>query len=164
MVAAGTIDGLVQKSFLSFHTKSTSGDYHGEMKGELFLRWLTSQLLPSLDEPSVLVMDNAPYHSQLMDESRCPTTATKKGDMIKWLEKHKLQYPTNATRPELLQICKKNRPQPQYMVDNTIRLWGHEVVRLPPAHPELNAIEQVWGHMKRQVRSSLHRYFTLLSL
>ena len=43
-------------------------------------------------------------------------------------------------------------------MDNIIREWGHEVVRLPPAHPELNAIEQVWGHMKRQVRSSLRRF------
>ena len=37
-------------------------------------------------------------------------------------------------------------------------MWGHEVIRLPPAHPELNEIEQVWGHMKMKVRSSLHRF------
>ena len=29
---------------------------------------------------------------------------------------------------------------------------------MPPAHPELNAIEQVWGVMKRHVRSSLRRF------
>ena len=43
-------------------------------------------------------------------------------------------------------------------MDNIIRKWGHEVVRLPPAHPELNAIEQVWGVMKNYVRSSLHHF------
>ena len=67
-----------------------------------------------------------------------------------------MPFPPHATRPELLLICKKNRPQLQYIVDNTIHVWGHEVVRLPPAHPELKAIEQMWGHMKRQVHSSLH--------
>ena len=158
VVAAGTADGFVENTFFFFHTNTTSSDYHGEMNGELLLRCLTSQPLPSLAQPSVLVLDNAPYHSKLTEESRCPTTATKKGNLIKWLEQHRLPFPPHATRPELLLICKQNRPQPHYIVDNTIRMRGHEVVRLPPAHPELNTIEQVCWHMKRQVCSSLHRF------
>lgn len=158
VVAAGTAEGFIEDTFLCFPAKNTSGDYHGEMNGELFLRWLTSQVLPILENPAVLVMDNAPYHSQLTEDSRCPTTATKKSDLIKWLEDRKIPFVNKATRPELLSICQQNRPDPQYKVDNIIRAWGHDVVRLPPAHPELNAIEQVWGHMKRSVRSSLHRF------
>ena len=158
VVAAGTSGGFIEGSFLSFPAKNTTGDYHGEMNGELFIRWLTSQLLPSLEQPAVLVMDNAPYHSQLTEETRCPTTATRKSDLIEWLENRKIPFPQHATRPELLSISRQNRPEPQYTVDNIIRTWGHEVVRLPPAHPELNAIEQVWGFMKHHVRSSLQRF------
>ena len=158
VVAAGTANGFIESSFLSFAAKNTTGDYHGEMNGELFIRWLTSQLLPALEQPAVLVMDNAPYHSQLTEESRCPTTATRKSDVIEWLEKRKIPFPQYATRPELLSISRENRPEPQYKVDNIIRSWGHEIIRLPPAHPELNAIEQVWGFMKRHVRSSLQRF------
>ena len=66
--------------------------------------------------------------------------------------------PPGATRPELLLLCRLNKPEPQYVVDNLIREWGHEVVRLPPGHPELNAIEQVWGCLNRHVRSSLQRF------
>lgn len=158
VVAAGTDEGFVEGSYLCYPAKSNQGDYHGEMNGELFLRWLTTQLLPSLPEPSVLVLDNAPYHSQLTEESRCPTTATRKADLTKWLEHRNISIPPAATRPELLLLCQKNRPQTQYKVDNTIRMWGHEVIRLPPGHPELNAIEQVWGVMKRYVRSKLQRF------
>ena len=103
-------------------------------------------------------MDNAPYHSQLTDDSRCPTTATKKSDLVEWLEKRAIPFPQHSTRPELLTICRQNRPDPQYKVDEIIHSWGHEIIRLPPAHPELNAIEQVWGHMKRQVHSLLRRF------
>ncbi|XP_076069860.1 uncharacterized protein LOC143041731 [Oratosquilla oratoria] len=113
------------------------------MNSDLFIRWLTSQLLPGLVEPSVLVLDNAPYHSQLTEETRCPTTATRKAEIVKWLECRSLPFPPHATCPELLLICKENRPEPRYTVDEIIRSWGHEVIRLPPAHPELNAIEQV---------------------
>ena len=148
VVAAGSVKGFVENSFLCFPAKNTSGDYHGEMNGQFFLRWLTTLLLPSLSEPSVLVIDNAPYHTMLTEDSHGPTSATKKSDITKWLEHRSISYLPQATRPELLMICKQNRPEPQYLVDNTIRSWGHEVVRLPPAHPELSAIEQVWAHMK----------------
>lgn len=158
VIAGGTTDGFVEGSYLCYQAKSNHGDYHGEMNGELFLRWLTTHLLPSLPEPSVLVLDNAPYHNILEEDSRCPTTATKKADLVRWLELHGISFPPTATRPELLQLCKINRPKPRYKVDNCIHEWGHEVVRLPPAHPELNAIEQVWGCMKRYVRSSLQRF------
>ena len=69
VVAAGTEDGFVDESYLCFTAKNKSGDYHGEMNGEMFIRWMTSQLLPSLDKPSVIVMDNAPYHSQQPDNT-----------------------------------------------------------------------------------------------
>ena len=85
MVAAGTNNGFIQDSYLSFEAKNTTGDYHGEMNRDLFMRWLTTSLLPSLSEPSVLVLDNAPYHSMLTDEGRCPTSATKKADLVNWL-------------------------------------------------------------------------------
>ncbi|KAK3873076.1 hypothetical protein Pcinc_021888 [Petrolisthes cinctipes] len=158
IVAACTVNGFIEDSFLCFPAKNKSGDYHGEMNATLFIRWLTTSLLPALAEPSVLVIDNAPYHNKQTEESRCPTTATIKPDLIKWLECRKIKFPLNATRPELLQLCKQNRPQTQYKIDDIIRSWGHEVVRLPPAHPELNAIKQVWGSMKRIVRCSLQRF------
>ncbi|XP_066958087.1 uncharacterized protein [Macrobrachium rosenbergii] len=158
VVAAGTANGFIEGSSLCYPAKSTSGDYHGEMTGELLIRWLTNQLLALLSEPSVMVLGKAPYHNQLIDACRCPTTSTKKADLTTWLERRRIPVPDGATRPELLLRCQQHRPKPQYTMDNIIREWGHEVVRLPPAHPELNAIDQVWACMKRHVCSSLHRF------
>ncbi|XP_068204830.1 piggyBac transposable element-derived protein 3-like [Palaemon carinicauda] len=87
-----------------------------------------------------------------------PNNSYKKEDLVNWLRSRKIQHPAHATRPELLKICRGNRLNPVYIVDNIICEWGHEVVRLPPAHPELNAIEQVWDCMKRQVCYSLQRF------
>ncbi|KAK3889070.1 hypothetical protein Pcinc_006945 [Petrolisthes cinctipes] len=125
VVAAGTADGFVEGSFLCFAANNTTGDYHGEMNGELFLRLLTTQLLAILEQPAVLVIDNAPYHSMLTEESRCPTTATRKSHLIEWLEHRQISFPQHATRPELLNICRQYRPEPQYKVDDIIREWGH---------------------------------------
>ncbi|XP_066963338.1 uncharacterized protein [Macrobrachium rosenbergii] len=128
------------------------------MTGKLFIRWPTTQLLPVLPEPSVLALDNAPYHTQLTDVCRCPTMATKKANLITWLERHGIPVPDGPTQPELLVRCQQNQPKLQYTEDNIIGEWGHEVVCLPPAHPELNATEQVWACMKHHVCSSLHRF------
>jgi hypothetical protein len=35
------------------------------MNGENFEHWMSTQLLPNLDEPSVIVMYNASYHNVL---------------------------------------------------------------------------------------------------
>ena len=76
---------------------------------------------------------------------------------MSWLVKHGISS-AEATRLELLKLSQQHRTQPQNLVDNLIREWGHEVVRLPPGHPELSALEQVWGAMKHHVRSSLRRF------
>ena len=36
--------------------------YHGTMTAELFIKWYQEQLLPSLTEPHVIIMDNAAFH------------------------------------------------------------------------------------------------------
>lgn len=158
VIAGGTAGGFIEGSFLCYPAKSSQGDYHGEMNGTLFQQWLTNHLLPALPEPSVLVIDNAPYHRQLTEDSQCPTTATKKAALISWLERHNITFPHEATRHQLLLLCRQNRPEPKFVIESIVRDWGHQVLWLPPGHPELNAIEQVWGCMKRHVRSSLRRF------
>ncbi|XP_066941383.1 uncharacterized protein [Macrobrachium rosenbergii] len=112
LVAAGTEDGFIEESFLCFPTKNKTGDYHGEMNADLFVRWLTSQLLPSLPEPAVLVLDNAPYHNQLSEDSRCPNSSTIKADIMKWLTCRQIPFPSN---PHALSCCKSSSKIAHYL-------------------------------------------------
>jgi hypothetical protein len=57
---AGTQNGFVSGASLIFISGTKSGNYNDLMNGENFEQWMMSQLLPNLEEPSVIVMDNAP--------------------------------------------------------------------------------------------------------
>jgi transposase len=41
-----------------------------------------------------------------------------------------------------------HRPQKKYLLDEMFAEAGHEVIRLPPYHSELNPIELIWGFQK----------------
>ena len=51
----------------------------------------------------------------------------------------------------MVEILKKMAPEPIYAIDEIARLHGHEVIRTPPYHPELQPIETCWGVVKNHV-------------
>ena len=53
-------------------------------------------------------------------------------------------------------------PEPTYVIDEMARQRGHEVVRTPPYHPELQPIEICWGVLKNEI--ARHCDFTMKSL
>ncbi len=46
---------LVEGADLVFRSKTNSADYHDEMNSEHYMEWLTEQLLPGLEEPTVII-------------------------------------------------------------------------------------------------------------
>ena len=52
---------------------------------------------------------------------------------------------------ELLQICETQKSQPEYVLENILRKHGHDCLRLPVYHTDLNAIELVWAQVKGYV-------------
>ena len=85
---AGGVNGWVEEADLVFKSKTNSADYHDEMNSEYFLEWMTEKLLPTLDEPSVIILDNASYHNKQRDKP--PTTQNKKGEIQEWLDEHNI--------------------------------------------------------------------------
>ena len=44
-------------------TKGSSTDYHQEMNATNFEQWFQERLIPALPTSTLIVMDNASYHS-----------------------------------------------------------------------------------------------------
>ena len=60
------------------------GDYHDEMTANRFERWWSEQLLPSIPQKSLIVMDNASYHSRRSEPH--PVKSWTKKKMVEWLQ------------------------------------------------------------------------------
>lgn len=144
---AGHKGGFVPNASNVFATKSKLADYHGDMNAEIFVKWLKEKLVPNLEEPSLVIMDNASYHS--IEKEKQPTSSWTKPAIIAWLQKHSIPFEDNLLKPELLYIAKCNKKPKTYVVDELLREHGHEVLRLPPYHCQFNAIEMIWADCKR---------------
>ena len=84
--------GFIEGSKLVFRSNTgNTTDYHNQMNGEVFKEWFI-QLLKNLEEPSVIVMDNAPYHSILRD--KYPKSNWRKAEVQQWLNEKKCRVPS----------------------------------------------------------------------
>ena len=102
----GSRDGFLHDCREVFVGKK-DGDYHSEMNSDHFEDWWRNKVLPSLPDKSVVIIDNAKYHSRFTDESKKPTTSWKKQEIIDYLTHKKKEIPPKATKVTLLEICKE---------------------------------------------------------
>ena len=72
--------------------------------------------------------------------------------MQDWLTAHQIEFPECALKQALYAIIKSTNPTPKYAVDEMAKAAGHEVVRLPPYHCELNPIELAWSQVKQYIK------------
>lgn len=75
------------------------------MNKENFLKWFEEQLLKSLTEPSLIVLDNAPYHSMLLHKT--PNCSWTKAAIQGWLRDQNIEYDDHMFKSELLTIVKQ---------------------------------------------------------
>ena len=62
------------------------------MNSVIFNKWVEEQLFPALPPKSLVVMDNASYHSVIKEGTKVPTSATRKRDMQKWFKDTKIPF------------------------------------------------------------------------
>jgi transposase len=161
IVNAISSKGWVNNAKLVFQAKRKTGDYHGQMNMELFQKWFTEKLLPNIPGNSLIVMDNASYHNTL---SACspPTPTCAKTRIWNWLIENQIPCDENSLKAELIVALKKIAPLPVYEIDEMAKKQGHEILRTPPYHPELQPIELCWGVVKNHIARNCD--FTLANL
>lgn len=84
----GSSTGFVDGGLLCF-VSGSSGDYHEDMNGDVYEKWF-KETLSRLDPNSVIVLDNASYHSR--KKNKAPSTATKKEDIKIWLRSNNISF------------------------------------------------------------------------
>ena len=135
-----TIDGWVPEAKMVFKSTKKTGDYHGQMNHELFSKWFKEKLIPNIPYNSLIVMDNASCHNILSSHST-PTSTSSKKKIRDWLEKNNIACREDCLKAEMVEILKKIASAPIYIIDKIADEYGHEVIRTPPYHPELQPIE-----------------------
>jgi transposase len=120
------------------------------MNQEMFTKWFEEKLLPNIPERSLIIMDNASYHNVLSPVS-APTPSCKKDKIRSWLERNNFPVKDDCLKAELVEILIRVGPQPTYVLDEIAIEQGHEILRTPPYHPELQPIETCWRIVKNEI-------------
>jgi transposase len=156
-----TKDGWVPNAKVVFKSTKKTGDYHGQMNGEIFSNWFTERLLPNIPPKSIIILDNASYHN-ILSSTSAPTQTCSKERILEWLEKNKFPCNPDCLKVELVETLAKYAPEPTYAIDEIANKNGHEVYRTPPYHPELQPIEICWGVLKNEIGRNCN--FTMKNL
>ena len=80
---------------------------------------------------SLIIMDNASYHTRRCEE--VPVKSWTKKRMIEWMDNKGIAHPPKALKSEIFSIIAGLNLTPRYVVDEMAEAAGHEVVRLPVA-------------------------------
>lgn len=154
IIHAGGEMGFVPNCLTMWKSTSSTGDFHNEMNSTNFTKWLKDKCIPNLPPRSVLVLDNAPYHNIQIDKP--PTSNSTKSQMIAWLTGKGIHVEDNMLKVQLYEKVKENigYRHKKYVIDEILKQNNHDVLRLPPYHPELNPIETIWGEVKNWIAAN----------
>ncbi|KAK9694586.1 hypothetical protein QE152_g33454 [Popillia japonica] len=78
----------------------------------------------------------APYHNVAVEKS--VTTASKKAEMLKWLEVHNVQFEENLIKPELYALIKQQNQDFQQNTDKS--LWWDDDAEHATDTPDISSV------------------------
>lgn len=109
---------------LIFEAKKSEGDYHSEMDSHNFEKWF-DRILPKLEEHSIVVIDNAPYHSRRKE--KIPTSANKNSELQAWLTQKQIPFEASEIKAQLMEKIKKEKPKRNitrsFQTTESLKFW-----------------------------------------
>ena len=133
-----TVDGGEDDSEIAEGIPFEEG-YHDSMDGESYKRYFEKSICQNIPKHSVVVIDNGPYHSK--NTENYPTSKWRKQQFFDWLTERNITFPDKALRAELWTLVKSEREKfPDKVMETVAKEYGHEILRLPSYHCELNPI------------------------
>jgi len=88
VIGAGSAAGWVPTSFVMWKGNVQSEDYHSEMNGDVFKDWFCTRLLPNVAQNACVVIDRAPYHTLLTEQSKGARSTFNREQLADWLVRH----------------------------------------------------------------------------
>ncbi|VVC30439.1 Hypothetical protein CINCED_3A016052 [Cinara cedri] len=148
--AGSSAFGFLKEAKLIFRCKSEANiDFHTQMNSTIFKKWFI-EMMQNLEEPCVIVMDNCPYHSVLVQNY--PKSNDNKATLQKWFTENGMESASFETLIELRERVKLlKQKDKRYEIDEIALQMGHEVIRLPPYHYQYNPIELIWAQVKGEI-------------
>ena len=78
----------------------------------------------------------------------CQNFSQKKAVLHHYLTQHSIPFSAPDTKKVLYEKIKQKKTSVVYKTDKIANLHGHEILRTPVRHCELNPIELIWAQVK----------------
>ncbi|XP_031354629.1 uncharacterized protein LOC116179062 [Photinus pyralis] len=125
LVHAGGNNGFIPGAELTFLCKKNTADAHNEMDTDTYEKWFIDQLIPNIPPNSVIVIDNASYHSRKVEQ--IPTMSWRKEHIMNWLMEKEVPIEDNMLKRDLLAAVAEVKPR--YDKHNLMLQHKKEVMR-----------------------------------
>ncbi|XP_047539544.1 uncharacterized protein LOC125072952 [Vanessa atalanta] len=136
IVSSGSETGFLPNALFMFKPGSKAH----EMNFTNYKKWLSTNIIPNLKLNSVIVLDDTAYNNKLSNPA--PTPYSKIVEMQSWLKNKGIPYKDDMLKPQLYKlICENGGTNKTYIIDEIFNKYNHVVIRVPPAHPDLNPID-----------------------
>ena len=153
---AGSKDGWIEGAESIFESETANEHYHEQIDADMYEDWFCNKLLPNIPARSLIVTVNKSYCSRISEA--VPTVESTTTEMQDWLMAHDIDFPEGALKSELFCIIRLSKYKPKLVIDEMAKSSGHEVVRLPPYHRELNPTELVLAQVTSCFKSNKKKF------
>jgi hypothetical protein len=109
LVHTGNENGFLPNTQLVLLCEKNTADAHDEMDGEIYERYFKDQFLLNLPQSSVIVLDNAFYHSRKIET--VPTVSWRKGKFQEWITSHGQTFEEYMLKKHFLETVSRVRPK-----------------------------------------------------